>query len=99
MYAQGPSVVPACGLPQPQVPGASVHWYGKAEVSDQRKVGHITIVGRDNAECRRRLRAIDARECCRPGGGGDRAAGGWQGWAAGLGSHKATVRCHTASGG
>ncbi|GAB4822141.1 hypothetical protein N2152v2_009187 [Parachlorella kessleri] len=44
-----------------EVPGASVHWYGKAEVADQRKVGHITIVGKDNAECRQRLRAIDPR--------------------------------------
>lgn len=44
-----------------QVPGASVHWYGKAEVADQRKVGHITIVGRDNQECREKLRAIDPR--------------------------------------
>lgn len=40
-----------------------MHWYGKAEVADQRKVGHITIVGRNNAECRQRLRAIDPREC------------------------------------
>ncbi|EFN54406.1 hypothetical protein CHLNCDRAFT_24868 [Chlorella variabilis] len=42
-----------------KVPGASVHWYGKAGVAPQRKIGHITIVGRDNEECRRRLRAID----------------------------------------
>ncbi|KAL4429623.1 hypothetical protein ABPG77_008672 [Micractinium sp. CCAP 211/92] len=41
------------------VPGASVHWYGKAGVAAQRKIGHITIVGRDNEECRQRLRAID----------------------------------------
>ena len=41
------------------VPGASVHWYGKAGVASNRKVGHITIVGKDNQECRDRLRAID----------------------------------------
>lgn len=41
------------------VPGASVHWYGKADVVRQRKIGHITIVGRDAAECRARLRALD----------------------------------------
>lgn len=40
-------------------PGASVHWYGKAGVAAQRKIGHITIVGKDNEECRQRLRAID----------------------------------------
>ncbi|PSC69680.1 phosphoribosylaminoimidazole chloroplastic [Micractinium conductrix] len=40
-------------------PGASVHWYGKAGVAAQRKIGHITIVGKDNAEARARLRAID----------------------------------------
>lgn len=45
-----------------KVPGASVHWYGKAGVAPQRKIGHITIVGRDNEECRRRLRAIDESE-------------------------------------
>ena len=52
------------------VPGASVHWYGKAGVAANRKVGHITIVGKDNQECRDRLRAID------PGGG--------QGWQPGV---------------
>ena len=40
-------------------PGASVHWYGKAGVAAQRKIGHITIVGADSAQCRQRLRAID----------------------------------------
>lgn len=45
------------------VPGASVHWYGKAGVAPQRKIGHLTIVGRDNDEVRRRLRLIDAGEC------------------------------------
>lgn len=42
-----------------RVPGASVHWYGKAEVARQRKIGHVTFVGRSNEECRRRLRAVD----------------------------------------
>ncbi|TVU22747.1 hypothetical protein EJB05_32464 [Eragrostis curvula] len=27
------------------IPGASVHWYGKPEIRKQRKMGHITIVG------------------------------------------------------
>ena len=40
-------------------PGAAVHWYGKAEVAPQRKMGHVTIVARDNAQARARLRAID----------------------------------------
>ena len=30
-----------------QVPGASVHWYGKEEVKAQRKVGHVTICAED----------------------------------------------------
>ena len=42
-----------------QVPGASVHWYGKADVVDQRKVGHVTITAPSPAEARRRLAAID----------------------------------------
>ncbi|CAL8469156.1 g8697 [Coccomyxa elongata] len=42
-----------------QVPGASVHWYGKAEVAPQRKVGHVTIVAPSAAEARSRLAAID----------------------------------------
>lgn len=62
------------------VPGASVHWYGKAGVAAQRKIGHITIVGRDNEECRQRLRAIDP--------GAPRPAGvglTWSGGGVGLG--------------
>lgn len=42
-----------------QVPGASVHWYGKAEVAPQRKVGHITIVAPSAAAARSRLSAVD----------------------------------------
>ena len=41
-------------------PGASVHWYGKAGVSPQRKIGHVTIIGHDRAECRARLQKIDS---------------------------------------
>lgn len=57
------------------VPGASVHWYGKAGVAAQRKIGHITIVGRDNEECRQRLRAIDPGERGRAGQEAGRQAG------------------------
>lgn len=41
-----------------QVPGASVHWYGKAEVVPERKIGHVTIVAPSAAEARSRLAAI-----------------------------------------
>jgi phosphoribosylaminoimidazole carboxylase len=44
-----------------RVPGASVHWYGKEEVAAQRKIGHITFVGTNNEDCRRKLRAVDER--------------------------------------
>ena len=37
-----------------------MHWYGKHEVSEKRKVGHITIVAPDNFQARQRLRCIDA---------------------------------------
>ena len=40
-------------------PGASVHWYGKAGVVPQRKIGHITIVADDRQQCRDRLAMID----------------------------------------
>jgi len=44
-----PSVVAALSLP-----GASVHWYGKAGVSKPgRKVGHVTIVGGSEGEVRK----------------------------------------------
>lgn len=36
-----------------------MHWYGKAEVARQRKVGHVTIVAPDAAEARSRLSAVD----------------------------------------
>ena len=38
--------------------GASVHWYGKAGVSPQRKIGHVTIIGEDRKQCRNRLHRI-----------------------------------------
>ena len=38
--------------------GASVHWYGKAGVSPQRKIGHVTIIGDDRKQCRNRLHRI-----------------------------------------
>ena len=41
-------------------PGSSVHWYGKAGVSPQRKIGHVTMVGEDRAQCRVRLHHIDS---------------------------------------
>lgn len=37
-----------------------MHWYGKAEVAPQRKVGHVTIVAPSAAEARSRLAAIDS---------------------------------------
>lgn len=43
----------------PQAPRASVHWYGKGEVADQRKVGHVTITAPSSAEARRSLALID----------------------------------------
>ena len=43
-----------------QVPSASVHWYGKAEVALQRKIGHITITAPDRATAVRRLASIDS---------------------------------------
>ena len=36
-----------------------MHWYGKAEVAPQRKVGHVTIVAPNAAEARSRLAAVD----------------------------------------
>ena len=36
-----------------------MHWYGKGEVVDQRKVGHVTITASTTAEARSRLAAID----------------------------------------
>lgn len=36
-------------------PGCSPHWYGKAEVKKQRKVGHVTITGPDIPTVRKRM--------------------------------------------
>ncbi len=41
-----------------QVPGATVHWYGKEDVRRARKVGHITICAPTPEEARRRLGLI-----------------------------------------
>ena len=44
----------------PQVRGASVHWYGKADVALQRKIGHITITAPDRGTTLERLAAVDS---------------------------------------
>lgn len=41
-----------------QVPGATVHLYGKAESRKGRKMGHITLVGDSDAQLRSRLRPL-----------------------------------------
>ena len=43
-----------------QVAGASVHWYGKAEVALQRKIGHVTITAPDRGTALERLSAVDS---------------------------------------
>lgn len=40
------------------VPGARVHLYGKTECRKGRKMGHITIVAANDAECRSRLKPL-----------------------------------------
>lgn len=40
------------------IPGAHVHLYGKAECRKGRKMGHITIVAANDAECRSRLKPL-----------------------------------------
>lgn len=45
-----------------QVPGASVHWYGKEEVKEQRKVGHVTICAEDLPAARRKLQLLTEKE-------------------------------------
>ncbi|CAN8287350.1 unnamed protein product [Cochlearia groenlandica] len=40
------------------VPGASVHWYDKPEMRKQRKMGHITLVGRSMGVLEQRLQCI-----------------------------------------
>lgn len=37
-----------------RVPGAAVHLYGKPDVRPNRKMGHVTVVGSDRADVRRR---------------------------------------------
>ncbi|KAF0682882.1 Aste57867_25017 [Aphanomyces stellatus] len=41
------------------VPGAAVHWYGKAEIRVGRKVGHVTVVAPSAAELARRAALVD----------------------------------------
>ena len=41
-------------------PGCSPHWYGKADVKKQRKVGHITVTGPDMATVRQRIGTLQA---------------------------------------
>ncbi len=43
-----------------QVAGASVHWYGKAEVALQRKIGHVTITAPDRQTALASLSQIDS---------------------------------------
>ena len=45
--------------PNPQTPGAAVHWYGKAGITPGRKVGHVTITADSPAAARAALRDID----------------------------------------
>ncbi|VVB02540.1 unnamed protein product [Arabis nemorensis] len=40
------------------VPGVSVHWYDKPEMRKQRKMGHITLVGRSMGVLEQRLHCI-----------------------------------------
>ncbi|OEL26621.1 Phosphoribosylaminoimidazole carboxylase, chloroplastic [Dichanthelium oligosanthes] len=40
------------------IPGASVHWYGKPEMRKQRKMGHITVVGPSKTSVRSRLEKL-----------------------------------------
>ncbi|CAF1700378.1 phosphoribosylaminoimidazole carboxylase, chloroplastic [Brassica napus] len=40
------------------VPGASVHWYDKPEMRKQRKMGHITLVGKSIGVLEQRLHCI-----------------------------------------
>ena len=46
------------------VPGASVHWYGKRGSRPGRKVGHITITGRNQAEVYSRVAAVMGPAMC-----------------------------------
>lgn len=49
-------------------PGASVHWYDKADVVAQRKIGHVNISAPTRAEARRRLDAVVEGASARLGG-------------------------------
>ena len=41
-----------------KVQGASVHYYGKADVKKNRKIGHVTVVGDTVTQCLARVRVI-----------------------------------------
>ncbi|GBG71530.1 hypothetical protein CBR_g8948 [Chara braunii] len=41
-----------------EIPGASIHWYGKQEIRKQRKMGHITVVGPSLEVVRNRMAKI-----------------------------------------
>ena len=45
-----------------ELPGCSVHWSGKAEVKNKRKVGHITIVADSAQEALVKVRKIQGVE-------------------------------------
>lgn len=42
------------------VPGAYLHLYGKAEARPARKMGHVTVVGKDHNECQHRAKMAAA---------------------------------------
>lgn len=41
-----------------QIPGASLHWYGKSESRPQRKMGHVTVTGDDLEDIAERLQPL-----------------------------------------
>lgn len=41
-----------------RVPGASAHWYDKAEMKKGRKMGHVTVVGDSMEDAQARLKAV-----------------------------------------
>ena len=42
------------------VPGSGPHWYGKTAARPGRKMGHVTICGRDENDLARRLAGVRA---------------------------------------
>lgn len=41
-----------------EVPGAALHWYGKAESRPGRKMGHVTVTSQSDIECMERATAV-----------------------------------------